>query len=63
MPPEYATFLTHAKELKFEERPRYRQMGALFRNVLTRLGVCMEDRIYDWNEAHNPQNMAPVTAQ
>ena len=56
MPSEFKTFLNHTKELKFEQRPRYRQMSALFRNVLTRLGVCMGDLKYDWDINHQPIN-------
>lgn len=53
MPQEYNIFLSATRALQFDEEPDYMQFGNMFINLLAKkYALELNDRIYDWNRAH-----------
>eukprot|EP00057_Strongylocentrotus_purpuratus_P003680 XP_003727130.1 PREDICTED: casein kinase I isoform delta isoform X2 [Strongylocentrotus purpuratus] len=46
--PEFATYLNHTRNLRFDEKPDYSFLRQLFRNLFHRLGYTY-DYVFDWN--------------
>ncbi|KAH1015710.1 casein kinase I isoform X2 [Dendroctonus ponderosae] len=47
-PPEFPTYLTYCKSLRFEQRPDYSYLRQLFRTLFHRQGFTY-DYVFDWN--------------
>lgn len=45
---EFATYLNHTRNLRFDEKPDYSFLRQLFRNLFHRLGYTY-DYVFDWN--------------
>ena len=48
LPSEFSTYLDYCKNLKCEERPNYKFLRALFKELFSKLGYEL-DYDYDWN--------------
>jgi len=47
LPSEFATYIHYCRALIFDEKPDYKALRQLFRNVFIRKGFC-EDFVFDW---------------
>lgn len=48
LPAQFATYLNYCRNLRFEEKPDYRYMRDLFKDLMKKSGF-ENDYIYDWN--------------
>jgi hypothetical protein len=46
-PPEFSTYLTYTRSLKFDEKPEYSYCKKLFKNLMEKSGI-ENDQQYDW---------------
>eukprot|EP00164_Ancoracysta_twista_P002390 GFYU01003167.1.p1 GENE.GFYU01003167.1~~GFYU01003167.1.p1 ORF type:complete len:426 (-),score=79.15 GFYU01003167.1:129-1406(-) len=47
LPPQFAAFMTSARELKFEEKPDYAYLRGLFNTIMLSIDA-ERDNVYDW---------------
>jgi hypothetical protein len=66
LPTEFATYINYVRSLRFEEKPDYTYLRALFRRLFTSRGF-KYDNVFDWtermfNEIHGeaPANMVNI---
>lgn len=52
-PGEFATFLNHCRNLRFEDAPDYPYLLKLFKDVMSRQGY-KYDSIFDWSSSNGP---------
>lgn len=55
MPEEFTAFCNATRNYKFEEEPQYRIIEKMFGKLLTKFGLDMEDKAYDWGRTHQPK--------
>ena len=51
MPAAYAQIYTIIRRIEFEERPPYRKLIGLLRQVMDGLGITLEEHCYDWDRS------------
>ncbi|KAG5492517.1 hypothetical protein JKF63_01095 [Porcisia hertigi] len=51
LPVEFASFVNYSRALRFEDRPDYGYLRAMFRRLFEREGY-QEDYVYDWTPRH-----------
>lgn len=54
MPRQFAEYLRLVRKCEFSQRPPYRKLLGLMRDVLTYLGIYADEDFYDWDESQIP---------
>jgi len=59
-PQEFATFITYARTLRFDDKPDYAYLRRLFRDLFIREGY-QYDYVYDWTVQQQKEEQLPTS--